>query len=189
MPETNEHPDGNEDTGSPRTRIAADYRKWFPLVMRRCLNLLRNEEDALDAAQTVFLNAHRYLTTHSDSTLALNFYFRTATNVSLNMITRDYRKRALEVPIVPEFPGPEPEEGRQQDGRKAITKALSLLDETTQNIIYYIYWDDMAQEEVAALLGINRRTVGRKLKRGKRKMKRFLLSSMAIEPEAESETI
>ena len=179
----NEHPEASDDCGSPRERIDADYRRWFPLVMRRCLKMLRNEEDALDAAQTVFLNAHRYLKVREDASITLNFYFRSATNTCLNIIMRDYRKRALELPVIPEFPDPGSGSVQRTDAREVVTKALSVLDEATRSIIYYIYWDDMPQEEIAEVMNINRRTVGRKLKRGMLKMQRFINSTMAVKTE------
>ncbi|HEQ70853.1 MAG TPA: sigma-70 family RNA polymerase sigma factor, partial [Spirochaetia bacterium] len=40
--------------------VAALYQKYGPMVIRRCRQLLHDEEAALDAAQDTFVRALRY---------------------------------------------------------------------------------------------------------------------------------
>jgi DNA-binding transcriptional regulator LsrR (DeoR family) len=42
-------------------------------------------------------------------------------------------------------------------------KLAAAVDEQTLAIVFYRYFDDMTQEEVASMLGISRKTVGKKL--------------------------
>lgn len=44
-----------------------------------------------------------------------------------------------------------------------LTKLARTLEPQTQEILVYRYFDDMTQEEIAAMLGISRKTVGKKL--------------------------
>ncbi|MFZ5482572.1 MAG: RNA polymerase sigma factor, partial [Myxococcota bacterium] len=45
---------------SPALDVPALYRRYGDLVYGRCRTLLRNEADAQDAVQEIFLKLHRY---------------------------------------------------------------------------------------------------------------------------------
>ena len=67
------------------------YRKYGPMVFRRCHRLLRNEEKSLEAMQEVFIKVLRSkddLTNNSPS----SFLYTVATNTCLNMIRSSKRK-------------------------------------------------------------------------------------------------
>lgn len=67
------------------------YRRFGPMVMRRCRRMLRNEEAAADAMQETFVRVLRHrdeLTVAHPSSLL----YRIATNVCLNIL-RDSRRR------------------------------------------------------------------------------------------------
>jgi RNA polymerase sigma-70 factor (ECF subfamily) len=69
------------------------YRKYGPMVFRRCRRLLGDEDEAWDVAQEVFvrlLKNQERLTGQYPSSLL----FRIATNLSLNRL-RDQRRRPL----------------------------------------------------------------------------------------------
>lgn len=66
------------------------YKKYGPMVLRRCRFLLKNEEKALDAMQDVFVN----LITNSDKindAYPSSLLYRIATNVCLNIIRSEQR--------------------------------------------------------------------------------------------------
>ncbi len=68
------------------------YRKYGPMVLRRCRSILKNEEAALDAMQDVFvkiLKREKVLNGNSPSSLL----YITATNVCLNILRSSERKR------------------------------------------------------------------------------------------------
>lgn len=70
--------------------VEAYYRRYGPMVFRRCRGLLKNDDKAKDAMQDVFVqllrNAHR-LEHHAPSSLL----YRIATNVCLNRIRSEGR--------------------------------------------------------------------------------------------------
>ena len=71
--------------------VDALSRRYGPMVLRRCRQLLRNEDEALDACQDVFvrlIEQRRRLNAHYPSSLL----YRMATNVCLNRI-RDRGRR------------------------------------------------------------------------------------------------
>ena len=67
------------------------YKKYGPMVLRRCRYLLKNEEKALDAMQDVFVNLISNCE-KIENTYMSSLLYRIATNVCLNII-RDEKKR------------------------------------------------------------------------------------------------
>lgn len=75
--------------------MAADieglYQRYGPMVLRRCRQLLRDEEQAVEAMQDVFVELLRRQERLQVDAPA-SFLYRTATNVCLNRI-RSHRRR------------------------------------------------------------------------------------------------
>lgn len=70
------------------------YRKYGPMVLRRCRQLLANEEEALDAMQEVFVKVLRKQTVLEDRAPS-SLLYTIATNTCLNML-RSARRRPAE---------------------------------------------------------------------------------------------
>jgi RNA polymerase sigma-70 factor (ECF subfamily) len=72
------------------------YTRYGPMVMRRCRQLLRDEEKALDAMQEVFtklmISKKRLRGIYPSSLL-----FRISTNVCLNMIRDQRSHRSIDI--------------------------------------------------------------------------------------------
>jgi len=72
-----------------RTRITIDdfselYKKYGPMVLRRCRYILKNEDAALDAMQDVFV---RVIERHSLlNSVCSSFFYTVATTVCLNKL-------------------------------------------------------------------------------------------------------
>ena len=66
------------------------YKKYAPMVFRRCSFLLKNEEEALDAAQDVFVNLIRSQE-HLHGQFLSSLLYTIATNICLNRLKQ--RKR------------------------------------------------------------------------------------------------
>ena len=91
---------------------------------------------------------------------AAAFLYRTVTNLALNRL-RDTRRRADL--LASEQHG----EGTTQsiDDQLTLRKILSQVGEEEARIAAYYYVDGLEQDEIAELLALNRRTVGRRLER------------------------
>ncbi len=61
------------------------YTRFAPMVLRRCRALLKNEEEAVDAMQDVFVQVLKRKDGLKDSGLS-SYLYTIATNVSLNLI-------------------------------------------------------------------------------------------------------
>lgn len=155
-------------------RAGALYRQHGPLVYRRCLRLLRDPEAARDATQEVFLKLVRGEGALFDREDLAPWLYRVATNHCLNLRrdARHHAETALDE-------GMEPAAERQGDGLDALVvrRLLARFDGVTQVIATAILVDEQDQEDVAATLGISRRTMARKLDRFLEVARRHLVAT------------
>jgi RNA polymerase sigma-70 factor (ECF subfamily) len=152
----NRRPGVEEGSVSDATLDIEDLtRRYGPMVLRRCRWLLRDEDDAMDACQDVFVrlieNRERLEARYPSSLL-----YRMATNLCLNRI-RDWRRR-------PATEGGEEALLRIASAERpgAATEARTLLDrlfgrhpESSRTIAVLHYLDGLTLEEVAAEVGLS----------------------------------
>jgi RNA polymerase sigma-70 factor (ECF subfamily) len=146
----------------PERRTADLYREHGAVVYRRCLRLLGNVEAARDATQEVFLRLVRDEELLADRPDLVPWLYRVATNHCLNL-RRDARHHG-ETPL---------EDGEEVVGEQAgdaldaivVQRLLARFDVVTQAIAVAILVDEQEHEDVAAALGLSRRTMARKLER------------------------
>jgi RNA polymerase sigma-70 factor, ECF subfamily len=151
------------------------YRELGPVVYRRCLRLLGDRAAAEDATQEVFVKLLRDMDRLQDRETVLPWIFRVATNHCLN-VRRDARGRgqdglAEDLEILPDTRGDGPE---AYPDRALAQAVLARFDSETQAVAVGVFVDGMEHEEVAAVLGISRRTVSRKLSRFLENARKYL---------------
>lgn len=125
------------------------YRKYAPMVLRRCRTLLRHEARAVDAMQDVFVLVLRHqheLATGSGSSLL----FRLATNVCLNQLRGTRRKAEdandeLVLSIAQDL-----DVEQRAHAKGFLTRLFAEEPDTTATIAVLHYVDGMTWEEVAA---------------------------------------
>lgn len=139
--------------------VEALYRRYGPMVLRRCRHLLRDEDEALDVMQDVFMN----LINHAgrlDARYPSSLLFRIATNLSLNRI-RD-RKHA------PALPGEEMLHAiachPDPDSSLLLERLFGRHAESTRTMAVLHYLDGMTLEEVAGECGMSVSGVRRRLR-------------------------
>jgi RNA polymerase sigma-70 factor (ECF subfamily) len=151
-----------------REEISELYLRLGPLVYRRCLRLLANPENARDATQEVFVRALRHVSELTHDRECLPWLYRVATNYCLNRL-RDGRPLEFREPeAMPEPPRSAGAPSGADDrlaARRTVMALLNRLDEQTAEIAVHAFLDDMTQDEIAEVMGLSRRTVGKKLKR------------------------
>jgi len=149
-----------------RSQVARLYRELGPVVYRRCLRLLGDRAAAEDATREVFVKLMRDMDRLKDRETVLPWVYRVAMNHCLN-VRRDGRRREQDGPaedmeVVPDARGERPD---AYPDRQLAQAVLPRFDEETQAVAVGVLVDGMEHEEVAAVLGISRRTVSRKLVR------------------------
>jgi len=143
------------------------YRKYGPMVLRRCRSILKNEEVALDAMQDVFvkiLKKEKVLHGTSPSSLL----YVTATNVCLNMLRSKERKpEASDDAILEIIAGKDnPEERILND--IFLEKLFNSVKPSTRTIAMLHYVDGFTLEETADYVGMSVSGIRKRL-RGLRK--------------------
>jgi RNA polymerase sigma-70 factor (ECF subfamily) len=143
--------------------VDAISRRYGPMVLRRCRQLLRDEDEAMDACQDVFVKLlerqHRLEATHLSSLL-----YVMATNLCLNRI-RDRGRHAV------------PTEDEQLERMAAVgdperaSEARLLLDRlfqrqpvSSRTIAVLRYLDGLTLEQVAAEVGLSVSGVRKRLR-------------------------
>jgi RNA polymerase sigma-70 factor (ECF subfamily) len=134
--------------------MTVDIRSWYetygPMVIRRCRAILRDEEEALDAAQDVFVNLLR-----SGSRLHGRFpsslLYTIATNTCLNRLRHRnilFIKRLFEIPVIDH--GFDRVEGE-------LLMDLVFQDETDMNraICFMYHADGMSLKEIGKTVGLS----------------------------------
>jgi RNA polymerase sigma-70 factor (ECF subfamily) len=136
------------------------YQRYGPALLRKAERLLQNRDDAKDVVQSLFLD----LLEQGEDASELPYLYRAVTNRCLNVI-RDRRNRerllaqkdaVLRGPVRTSF------EARVID-LDLLLKLANALDAQSCEVLVYRYIDDMQLEEIAELIGVSRKTVGKRL--------------------------
>jgi RNA polymerase sigma-70 factor (ECF subfamily) len=137
------------------------YRRYGPMVLRRCRHLLGDEERARDAMQDVFVNVLRYQERLDDSAPS-SLLYRMATNVCLNLM-RTARRR-------PEVPAEWPDDAVAHQADPEVTAlSRSILARLfggpgpAAAIAVHRYLDEMTLAEVAREVGLSATSVRKRL--------------------------
>ena len=143
--------------------VEALYETYGPMVLRRCRQLLKQESDALDATQDVFVQVLRRrdrLTAEFPSSLL----YRIATNLCLNRIRdRGRRPETVDDELVYRV--------AVADGTESRVAAASVLgrlfgsdQESTRTMAVLHYVDGMTLKEVADEVGMSVSGVRKRLR-------------------------
>jgi len=138
------------------------YQRYGPALLRKAARLLGNEADAQDVVQGLFVEMIR----RRDMDRDLPYLYRSITNRCLNFL-RDTgnRERLLQKQEVT-LRGPIRVRCDEAVlGVDLVCKLIDRLDEKCGEVLIYRYFDDLTQDEIAALSGTSRKTVGARLER------------------------
>lgn len=139
------------------------YRTHGPMVLRRCRRLLRDEAQALDAMQDVFVQVLRHHV-RLDDTAPSSLLFRLATNVCLNRLRANRRKpEDADDELLQSIAKELDEEARAQAG-STLRRLFSAEPESTAAIAVMHLVDGMTHEEVAKEVGLSVSGVRKRLR-------------------------
>jgi RNA polymerase sigma-70 factor (ECF subfamily) len=129
------------------------YEKYMPMVLRRCRRLLRDGDDALDAAQDVFVRLLRGRETLHGQFLS-SLLYTIATNICLNRIRWKKRHAEDSREAMDEFTATE--RGYDQVEAGMIMNAIFENESgKTRTICYMYHVDGMTLKEIGAALGLS----------------------------------
>ncbi len=134
--------------------VEALYRKYGPMVLRRCRSLLRDEERALDAMQDTFVRVLKH-SGRLDDRAPSSLLYCIATNVCLNMMRSDRRHPVYsDDEILQNIASAEDVEERAVN-RHLIDGIFGREKPSTRTIAVMHYVDKMTLEEVAMHSGLS----------------------------------
>jgi len=147
-------------------RLADLYRQYGPVVYRRALAILADEEDAREAVQDVFLTVQRKWSSFRGESSPMTWIYRVATNHCLNRIrARRTRARAMSELRERESDSRLPDPAAAVERRELVGRLLRHFDTRKVQILVHRFYDDMTQEEIGRVLGISERAVRKALKK------------------------
>ncbi len=156
------------------TALVIKYREGIYRVARR---MLGNHEDASDAAQEVFIRAHRALARFDGRSQVYTWLYRITLNLCL-----DARSRMARMPLlddgellrdVPASEGiAEQAEGRQVG--RVVARAVNALPPRQRAMVVLRLYQDLPYQEIASIMGCAEGTVKATMFTALRKLRRTL---------------
>lgn len=140
------------------------YTTYGPMVLRRCRQLLRNEAQAVDAMQDVFVLVLRHQQRLEEGSGA-SLLFRLATNVCLNQLRGARRKpEDANDELVLNIAHDLDVEARAE-AKGLLSRLFSNEPKTTATIAVLHYldgmtWDEVAREMNMSVSGVRKRARG-----------------------------
>jgi RNA polymerase sigma-70 factor (ECF subfamily) len=147
----------------PAIDVEALYRRYGPMVLRRCRAILGDEESARDAMQDVFvllLRKKSQLVGRYPSSLL----YRMATNRCLNVLRAAKRRRDTpdeDALSRAQVPGSLEEE---IEGRDLVARLLDGERESTRRMVAMHHRDGMTLRETAAAVGMSESGVRKRMR-------------------------
>lgn len=146
------------------------YRTYGPMVMRRCLSLLRDEEAAADAMQDTFVKLLRHqdrLEHRGPSSLL----YTIATNVCLNRIRSSSRDLSEPAGDSLEFLGRTEDESDRVDAAMVLERIMARQNAITRRMVEQHYVKGMTLKETADATGYSVSGVRKRLRQLKAEAK------------------
>ena len=139
------------------------FLRYGPMVIGRCQQLLRDEDEALDVSQDVFVQLLRHRR-RMNSRYPSSLLYRIATNLCLNRL-RDSGRR-------PNLPGDEVlyriasvvGPGARVEARSVLSKLFGKHQESTRVIAVLHFVDGLTLQQVAKEVGMSVSGVRRRLR-------------------------
>ncbi|MEK4228202.1 RNA polymerase sigma factor [Solibacillus sp. FSL H8-0538] len=170
------------------TKVYDEYNRY---IYHLCLKLTRNNEEAQDLMQEVWVKVVRY----EASVAEVDHVKAWLTTITMNTFRDRYRKNVrrskymisqpeqLDVPILDLVPNNEistEEKIEKVEITKIVQEKMDLLDAIYQKTLWYFYVDQFSLAEISSLMKVSIGTVKSRLFRAKARLKEILLSDAAI---------
>jgi RNA polymerase sigma-70 factor, ECF subfamily len=139
------------------------YARHGRALLRKAERMLGNRADAQDLVQALFVDLLKKGEGPKEA-LDLPYLYRAITNRCLTFLRDETNRARLRDSHDESLRGTTRTRCEDQViGMDLLLKLSHKLDERALEVLFYRYFADMTQDEIAELLGISRKTVGRKL--------------------------
>jgi RNA polymerase sigma-70 factor (ECF subfamily) len=153
------------------------FRKYQTYVFNIGLGMLGNGEDAADITQEAFLRLHRSLRGFRGDAQFSTWLYRVAVNLCITELRRRQRSRFQFLEDVrpedggplPEEPGIHPQEAVElAEEQREVRRILLTLPADYRSVMVLRHFQQLAYEEIAAVLGLTLSQVKTRLFRARR---------------------
>ena len=138
------------------------YRRFGPMVYRRCHNLLRDADAARDATQDVFVQVLRRQAT-LDDTAPSSLLWRIATNVCLNRL-RTRKRKPEDAPTLLDAIAHADDLEADTGMRQLLVRVFDREPASTRAMAVMLHVDGMTLDEVAEAVGLSVSGVRKRLR-------------------------
>lgn len=146
--------------------LAEAYRRWSPLVHTLALRALRDDDDAQDVTQQVFVNAWRGRAGFDAARGPLGAWLTGITRHAIADVHarrgRDRRDEAAVAAVVGREPEPETAAVAE---RVTMTDEITRLGEPQRTIMTLAFWEDLTHDQISERLGMPLGTVKSHIRR------------------------
>lgn len=133
------------------------YRDHGHAVLRRARRMLKNDDDARDVVQDVFLDVFRNPDRFEQRSSIATYLYGATTHACLNRIRNGRtRSRLMEI----ETAARSQESAATSETRTLAAEILGGLSEDDAALAVYLFCDELTHDEIAEVFGCSRRHVG-----------------------------
>ena len=155
------------------------YERYGRALLRTAERIVGNREDARDILQALFVDLYQ----RSDAPMDLPYLYRAITNRCLTFLRDESnRGRLLEHHDQALVPSRRTACDDVVIGHDLLLKLVRELDAGESEVLAYRFVDDMTQDEIATLLGLSRKTIGRRLDRIREAVRRMVAPDAEDKP-------
>lgn len=156
-----------------RDEVAALYRRYGFLLLRRCRLILRDEAAANDALQETFVKLMVHGATMQDTEQPLRWLSRVADRCCFDSMRKNRRLRlASPLTAIDDEIGAHP--NVDPAVRNAVLSLLGRFTEDEQRIAVMAFVDGMSQSEIADEVGTSRVTINKRVQTIKERARRIM---------------
>ena len=158
--------------------VRRHQRRAFAIAVQ----ILRNEQDALEVVQEAFLRVHRGLKSFQGSSSFFTWLYRIVSNLSIDLIRKPVRResealdtRLLEAdsdqPLLAKLPGSDPLRAlRNREISDQIDEAIAQLPPYHRGVIVMREIQGLSYDEMAKAMGVSKGTIMSRLFHARRKL-------------------
>ena len=141
------------------------YRQHFKHVYRVCYSYLKNQSDAEDITEDVFVKVLRDNITFTDGDHEIRWLTVTAINMSKNLL-KSKRRKHIPIDALPEIPADD------ESPEFELLSAVMKLPEKHRDVIWLHYYQGYGTDEIAKMLKRPSSTVRGQLRDARIKLKK-----------------
>jgi RNA polymerase sigma-70 factor, ECF subfamily len=167
--------------------VANLYQRYGPLVFRRARALMGDDQEAWDVVQEVFVRTLRGRGGFRQEASPTTWLYRITTNYCFNMLRDRSRRQSKlrdEAAAASGAVGATGNPRVEGEVRLLLAEVLDRIPGELCEIAVYYHVDRMNQDEIAAVIGTSRKTVGNRLREFHERARAILEGSGAREVSA-----